>query len=678
MPPPNRKKRKGGGGPGAGGVSLIYDILIDNSSVTEGSSPGTLVGNLTPIPGAAELSLVDDGGGRFALAPNGQLIVAGDIDYEDDTQVLIVVRAVNGAGSFDKPILITIINVNETPATTLDTFTIPEGSAAGTLVGTLSNALPGASFVLIDTAGNRFAVDGAALEAGAVATDYETATSHQVTVRTTVDGESRDDVFVILVTNVNEITNITLTPATIPENSAAGTLVGALASVPPGATFTLTDAAGNRFALDGGNIEAGAVATNYEGATSHQITVEAQLGSDTFSKVITITVTDVDEVNDITLSNNSIAENSTAGTVVGALTSNPSGATFSMVDTAGSRFAISGNNLVAGSVATNYEGSTSHQVTIRATRQGETYDEVFTINVTDQDEVNDISLSNNSIQENSGSGTVVGALTSNPSGATFSMVDTAGSRFAISGNNLVAGSVATNYESSTSHQVTIRATRQGETYDEVFTINVSNVTEISSISLSPSTINEGTGATQNIGTVSTSPPGASISVIDAARGHNFGMSGATLQKTVTYDPYPYMPDFPLYSAGRPQLLLRAQAGGETLDQNVLLTVNPAANNTIDASHNTTSASNTSNTGTPPSVALSHSSTNGTGPFSHGWQSYLNDPRIEILNSSTSAVTVRLAAGTARPVTVVDYIISSIVDVNGQFGWAWTQVTLTWN
>ena len=66
----------------------------------------------------------------------------------------------------------------------LSSNAIAENAAAGANVGTLS--VVGGSgtytFSLTDTAGNRFAVDGAALERGATALDYETATSHSVTV----------------------------------------------------------------------------------------------------------------------------------------------------------------------------------------------------------------------------------------------------------------------------------------------------------------------------------------------------------------------------------------------------------------------------------------------------------------------------------------------------------------
>ncbi|MEH2536613.1 MULTISPECIES: beta strand repeat-containing protein [unclassified Bradyrhizobium] len=91
----------------------------------------------------------------------------------------------------------------------------------------------------------------------------------------------------------------------------------------------------------------------------------------------------------------------------------------------------------------------------------------------------DIALSNTSVAENSAFGAVVGALSAvDPDGgdtATFTLLDDAGGRFAIEGGNLVVAG-ALDYESATSHQVTVRVTDSANnTYDETFTIAVTDV-----------------------------------------------------------------------------------------------------------------------------------------------------------------------------------------------------------
>jgi len=265
---------------------------------------------------------------------------------------------------------------------------IVEDSPEDTFVAFLESVPPTADFELIEDAGGRFKIVDRVLVAGPVATDYETSHEHLVVVRATLGASAFDKAFIVTVTNVVELTSINLSGSlTLAENSAAGTVVGALTSTPPGAALTLTDTAGGRFAISGGNLVAGATPTNYEAATSHNVTVHAVLNGETIVQTFTINVTNVNELTNITLSANSITENSGAGTFVGTLASVIAGATLTLTDSAGGRFAISGNNLVAGSTGTDYESNTSHSITVHAVLGTDTYDKTFTINV--QNDVGD-------------------------------------------------------------------------------------------------------------------------------------------------------------------------------------------------------------------------------------------------------------------------------------------------
>ena len=94
----------------------------------------------------------------------------------------------------------------------------------------------------------------------------------------------------------------------------------------------------------------------------------------------------------------------------------------------------------------------------------------------------DIILSNDAIDENSANGTIVAALTTADADAgesfIYEMIDDAGGRFAVLGSDLVVAG-ALDYESATSHSVTIRVTDSANnTYDEVFTIAVNDVTGV--------------------------------------------------------------------------------------------------------------------------------------------------------------------------------------------------------
>jgi hypothetical protein len=94
-----------------------------------------------------------------------------------------------------------------------------------------------------------------------------------------------------------------------------------------------------------------------------------------------------------------------------------------------------------------------------------------------------IVLSGNSVLETSAAGTVIGTLTATDTPGDshhFTLLSSAGGRFALSGNQLVVGDAALfNYEAATSHTIQVRATDAGGlTYDKNLTVNVGNVNEV--------------------------------------------------------------------------------------------------------------------------------------------------------------------------------------------------------
>ncbi|AXQ69730.1 hypothetical protein HOU03_gp537 [Caulobacter phage CcrSC] len=450
----------------------------------------------------------------------------------------------------------------------LSSTQVPAGSPAGTTIGILT-AKPEVGeidFVLLDDAGGKFAIDGARLVIGPVA-------SAGATLNITVRAIARfsklwvDKVFGVEVQTVVAPIILSPTNPTILENSPAGTQVAAISS--PGSTLALTNNAGNRFALNGVNLQAGSVPTDYETATSHDVTISATNNGDTISEIVTVQVINVVEITNITLSANTIAENSAAGTVVGQLASVPAGATLTLTNNAGNRFAIDGSNrLVAGSVATDYETNTTHDVTVRATKGPDVYDKTFTINVTNVNELTDITLSANTIAENSAAGTVVGNLASVIAGASFTVTSQtpSGAYFTVNGSNqLVAGATPTNYEANTSHSVTIQATRGTDTFSKTFTVNVTNVTEITDFTLSANTITEGAAQTTQVGLFTSTPTGATYALApDNTAGTLFQVSGTALQAGSTATNYE--------NATSHVVKIRATRGGETLDKNFTINV----------------------------------------------------------------------------------------------------------
>ena len=110
--------------------------------------------------------------------------------------------------------------------------------------------------------------------------DYESATSHQLSVTVTdAGGLSHTETLNIGVTNANEApTDLTVTGGTVQENAAAGTVVATLGATDPDAgstfTYTLTADPSGKFEVVGDEIRVKAGASlDYESATSHQLSV---------------------------------------------------------------------------------------------------------------------------------------------------------------------------------------------------------------------------------------------------------------------------------------------------------------------------------------------------------------------------------------------------------------------
>lgn len=132
----------------------------------------------------------------------------------------------------------------------LSSATLAENSAAGVVVGTLSGRTAGSTVSLLANDGNRFAIVGGDVVAGAVACDFEAGSVRSITVRETLAGASnspRDTVLSISVGNVFEqpdLSALTLsaTIATVGAATSIG-IVGATAgsvisgTVPDGMTL---------------------------------------------------------------------------------------------------------------------------------------------------------------------------------------------------------------------------------------------------------------------------------------------------------------------------------------------------------------------------------------------------------------------------------------------------------
>jgi Ca2+-binding RTX toxin-like protein len=517
--------------------SQPVDISISANTVIEAAAGGTTVGLIassTDTSGVTYSITNDTSDGGFVINSSTGEVTVGDsakIDFESATghAYAVTVQATDAVGNSSAQTFSIQVG-DQAPSPVLDTNSgtnvVAEGAATGTVAGITASASDvngGAiSYSLADDAGGRFVIDattGVVTVANGTLLDYETATSHAITVQASDGTLSSSETFSIAVSNVNDqpvigpVDNDTAAN-TVAENAATGTVVGitALASdadLGTSLSYSLSDNAGGRFAI---NATSGVVTVadgsllDAEVATNHNITVLATSSDGSFnSETFSIGVSNVNDQpvvgpvdNDTTA--NTVAENAATGTVVGitALASDADLGTslsYSLSDNAGGRFAInatSGVVTVADGSLLDADVATSHSITVLATStDGSFNSETFSIavsNVNDQPVVGpvDNDTAANTVAENAATGTVVGitALASDADLGTslsYSLSDNAGGRFAInatSGVVTVADGSLLDADVATSHSITVLATSSDGSFNsETFSIAVSNVND---------------------------------------------------------------------------------------------------------------------------------------------------------------------------------------------------------
>ncbi|MFM6787089.1 MAG: SdrD B-like domain-containing protein [Microcystis panniformis] len=217
---------------------------------------------------------------------------------------------------------------------------------------------------------------------------------------------------------------------------------------------------------------------------------------------------------DVSLNTSSVAENFPIGTEVGTFsTVDPDSSepfTYSLIGGTGSTdnslFQISGNRLLTNAIF-DYESKNSYRIRVQTSdSNGGVFQKALTINVNDVNEnenPTDLSLSNNSVEENSPLNTLIGNFTTTDpdTGNTFSyslvtgIGSTDNSLFTIDGNQLKTNAIF-DYESKNNYSIRVKTTDQGGlSYEKQLTVNVTNIPE-QRISIDKNAITFGTPLSQ--------------------------------------------------------------------------------------------------------------------------------------------------------------------------------------
>jgi large repetitive protein len=543
----------------------VFDTNGAANTVLEGAAAGTAAGITVSWGNWVSPSLFysissDSSSGGFTInATTGAITVADStkIDFETSGashSYSVTVVAHDGAQTASQAFTINVGDVGATAPVDSNgaANTVAEGAANGTAVGiTLSSTEPNGppvTYSLSDSAGGRFAIDpntGVVTVANAALIDFETSgASHQYTITglaTAGAVNTPTQNFTINVTDVGPSvpTDSNAATNTVLEGAANGTAVGVTASSSdpngPAPTFSLTDSAGGRFAI---NASSGVVTVangsllDFETAHSHAITVQATAGALSNSQTFTIAVGDVNDNAPVFTSSatRSVAENTTAVvalTTTDADTVGTNPPTFSITGGADQAlFTITGGNQLAFSSPRDFE-TQAHSYAVQVTANDGANNTVQNITVTLTD-ANDnapvfTSSATPSVAENSTA--VVNLVTTdadtvgtNP--PVFSISGGANAAlFTITGGNHLAFIAPRDFETQ-AHSYAVQVTANDGTNSTIQNITVAltdlNDTAPTFTSSATPSVAEGTTAvvdltTTDPDTVGTNPPVFSIS-----------------------------------------------------------------------------------------------------------------------------------------------------------------------
>ncbi len=447
-------------------------VITDTDPTTGDVSENAIIGTAIGISAFAEdadavdtvsytLSFADLAAGLFAIdSATGIVTLAGNLDYETATSHPFQVIATSTDGSTSTENFTINVGDNNNGAggggSTGDTDNavgaitdsdvtvdlVSENAASGVAVGITGLATDAdgdiVTYSLSDDAGGRFNINsstGVITVANASLLDYETNTSHNITiVATSADGSTNNSALAIAVGDNNNgaggggstgdtdnavgtITDSDVTVDLVSENAANGVAVGitGLATDADGdlVTYSLSDNVGGRFSIDSNTgviTVTNASLLDYETNTSHNITIVAtSADGSTSNSTLAIAVGDnnngaggggstgdtdnpVGVITDSDATLEFIAEDALNGALAGvtALANDiDSGdtVTYSLSDNANGRFAIDANSgivTVLDSTQLDYETNTNHNITVLATSlDGSTSSETINIVVGD-------------------------------------------------------------------------------------------------------------------------------------------------------------------------------------------------------------------------------------------------------------------------------------------------------
>ncbi|MBW4660026.1 MAG: hypothetical protein KME15_15230 [Drouetiella hepatica Uher 2000/2452] len=518
------------------------DIVLAPDNINENAPGNSLIGNLAttdPDNGNTfSYTLVAGVGGddnaAFTLTPEGALSIVSSPDFETKPTYSIRVRTFDGIAGFEKVLTVTINDLTEAPGNlaptdlTLAPATLAENTGDNAAIGSFITNDPNTgdsfTYTLVTGAGDTdnaaFAIVGSQLQIIS-SPDFETQPTYAIRVRTQdAGGLSFEKALTIAITGVNEApTNVTLSSLAVPENVPATSSVGTFITTDPdtGNTFTYElvtgtgDTDNGAFTVVGNQLQINA-SPNFEAKPTYSVRVRStDTGTLSTEKILTLSVTDLNEAPTAINLPNKVDENIVPGFSVGNLQAIDEDAneshTYRLVsgvgDTDNGVFSLTTAGQLIINVSPDYETKPTYSVRVETTDKGGlTFTQAVIVEVNDVPEDNsptNVLISSSSVKENDPPNTLIGKLTTtdpNSTSFTYSLVTGFGDNaaFAIGGvdNDEIFLTLSADFETLPTYSIKVRTTDDsGLSLDKILTINVTNVNEApTNLSLSNGVLDE--------------------------------------------------------------------------------------------------------------------------------------------------------------------------------------------
>ncbi|HEV2755660.1 MAG TPA: cadherin domain-containing protein, partial [Actinomycetota bacterium] len=533
-------------------------VALDENS-PNGTAVHTVSATDEDVPGQTLTYAITGGNGLGAFqidSSTGAITVddASDVDFETNPTFALDVKATDdGTPVKDDTDTITINlnNLNESPVVNAATLSLPENSANGTSVGTVTASDPdvGQTRTWAITNGNTggaFQINpstGEITVADSGPVNFEQNPSFSLTVDATDNGApplSDTETVTVDLTNVNENpTDISVNDLSVAENASLNTVVGTISGTDPDAgdsatlAFSLAPGAGDadnaRFNVGPSNSLRTSEVFDKETQGPFSIRLRATDGGTlTYEEAFTVTIDDVNEAPDVDADTFALDENSANGTAVGTatLTDQDAGQSHTWAITGGNTdgaFQINPNTgaiTVADTNDVNFETNHPFALTVQATDNGTPAladTATITVNLNDLNDNPVVNAATLSIAENSANGASAGPATGTdeddpPQTLTWAITGgNAAGAFQINpstGEITVADTTDLDFETTPSFSLTVEATDNGtpnRSGSNTVAVDLTNVNEKAAIT-APATISAQYGVAKGLSGISLNDP----------------------------------------------------------------------------------------------------------------------------------------------------------------------------